>query len=41
MIKEMIQKLVRKENLTDEEARACMNEIMSGEVSPILMCGRY
>lgn len=37
MIKEMIQKLVRKENLTDEEARACMNEIMSGEVSPILM----
>lgn len=37
MIKEMIQKLVKKENLTSEEARACMNEIMSGEVSQILM----
>jgi len=37
MIKEMIQKLVKKEDLTSEQARACMNEIMSGEVSPILM----
>lgn len=37
MIKEMIQKLVKKENLTSEEARVCMNEIMSGDVSQILM----
>lgn len=37
MIKEMIQKLARKEDLTSEEAKACMNEIMSGNVSPILM----
>lgn len=37
MIKEMIQKLVKKENLTSEEACTCMNEIMSGEVSQILM----
>lgn len=37
MIKEMIQKLVKKENLTSEEAKICMNEIMSGEVSQILM----
>jgi len=37
MIKEMIQKLVKKEDLTSEEAKICMNEIMSGDVSPILM----
>ena len=37
MIKEMIQKLVNKEDLTSEEARICMNEIMSGNVSEILM----
>lgn len=34
MIKEAIEKIVRKEDLTYDEAYAVMNEIMSGETSP-------
>lgn len=37
MIKEAILKLAKKENLTYEEAEAVMNEIMSGEVTPVQM----
>ena len=37
MIKEAILKLAKKENLTYEEAEAVMNEIMSGEATPVQM----
>jgi anthranilate phosphoribosyltransferase len=37
MIKEAILKLAKKEDLTYEEALAVMNEIMSGEASPVQM----
>ncbi|MDY3249395.1 MAG: anthranilate phosphoribosyltransferase [Candidatus Choladocola sp.] len=37
MIKEAIIKLSRKENLSYQEAEAVMNEIMSGEASPVQM----
>ncbi len=37
MINEAIKKLVENENLTSEEAKQCMNEIMSGEVSDALI----
>lgn len=37
MIKEAIHKVVRKEDLTYQEAEGVMNEIMSGEASPIQM----
>ena len=35
MIKEAIIKLTNKENLSYEEAKAVMNEIMSGEASDV------
>ena len=37
MINEAIKKLVENENLTSEEAKQCMNEIMSGEISDTLI----
>jgi anthranilate phosphoribosyltransferase len=37
MIKEAILKLAKKEDLTYEEAEAVMNEIMSGEATPVQM----
>lgn len=37
MIREAILKLAKKENLSYEEAEAVMNEIMSGEASPVQM----
>ena len=37
MINEAVKKLVENENLTSEEAKECMNEIMSGEVSDALI----
>ncbi len=37
MIKEAIAKLSIKENLTYDESKQCVNEIMSGEVSPVLI----
>ncbi len=37
MIKEAILKLAKKENLSYEEAETVMNEIMSGEASPVQM----
>ena len=37
MIREAITKLAAKENLTYEEAETVMNEIMSGEASPVQM----
>ena len=37
MIKEAILKLAKKENLTYEEAEEVMNEIMSGEATPVQM----
>ncbi len=37
MIKEAILKLAKKENLTYDEAEAVMNEIMSGEATPVQM----
>jgi anthranilate phosphoribosyltransferase len=37
MIKEAIQKLVVNENLTFDEAKTCLEEIMSGETSQILI----
>jgi anthranilate phosphoribosyltransferase len=37
MIKETLKKLVERKNLTDEEAKEVMNEIMSGQVSDTLI----
>ena len=37
MIKEAIIKLSKKENLTYQEAETVMNEIMSGEATPVQM----
>ena len=37
MIKEAILKLAKKEDLTYEMAEAVMNEIMSGEATPVQM----
>ena len=37
MIKEAVAKLVENQNLTFEEARDCMHDIMSGEVSQTLI----
>lgn len=37
MIREAILKLAKKENLSYEEAEAVMNEIMSGEATPVQM----
>ena len=37
MIKEAIAKLMNKENLSYEEARQVMDEIMDGKVSPTLI----
>ena len=37
MIKEAILKLAKKQNLSYEEAEAVMDEIMSGEASPVQM----
>lgn len=37
MIKEAIHKLVKKEDLTYEESKAVMNEIMNGSASPVQM----
>ncbi|MBR3173839.1 MAG: anthranilate phosphoribosyltransferase [Eubacterium sp.] len=37
MINEAIKKLVENENLTSDEAKQCMNEIMSGEISDALV----
>ena len=37
MIQEAIKKLSGKENLTYEEAEQVMNEIMSGETTPVQM----
>ncbi len=34
MLKEAIKKLTEREDLTAEQARSAMNEIMSGEVTP-------
>ena len=37
MIREAITKLAAKENLTYEETEAVMNEIMSGQATPVQM----
>ena len=37
MIKEAILKLAKKQDLSYQEAEAVMNEIMSGEASPVQM----
>ena len=37
MIKEALNKIIAKENLTFDEAKNAINEIMSGEISPVII----
>ena len=37
MIKEALNKIIAKENLTFDEAKDAINEIMSGEISPVII----